>query len=103
MPERISALHQITAAMLRNLELERLLPEIVHAAKLVARADAAAVMLVNESQSGLRIAAHEGLSERYARTRRFPMERAREMYEGFDTHVEVDLPGEAKPEDAQLI
>src|SRR5437868_984351 len=99
MPERIRALHGITAAMLRNLELDRLLPEIVHAAKQVARADAASVMLVDESGEALRIAAHDGLSDRYARTRRFPMDRAREMYEGLDTHVEVDLPGEAKPED----
>jgi signal transduction histidine kinase len=103
MPERISVLHEITAAMLRSLELDRLLPEIVRAAKLVAHADAAAVMLVDQSEDALRIAAHDGLSEAYARARLFPLDRARAMYRGLDTHLDVDLARAAKPEDAQLI
>ena len=102
MPERISALHGITTAMLRSLELKRLLPEIVHAVKLIARVDAAAVMLVDESEEALRIVAQDGLSEQYAATRRFPLERARSLYAGFDTHVEVDLLRDA-PEDAALL
>ena len=102
MPERISALHAITTAMLRSLELKQLLPEIVHAVKLIARVDAAAVMLVDESEEALRIVAQDGLSEQYAATRRFPMDRARALYAGFDTHVEVDLLRDA-PADAALL
>src|ERR1700704_6785310 len=102
MPERISALHGITTAMLRSLELKQLLPEIVHAVKLIARVDAAAVMLVDESEDALRIVAQDGLSEHYAATRRFPLERARSLYAGFDTHVEVDLLRDA-PEDSGLL
>jgi signal transduction histidine kinase len=102
MPERISALHGITTAMLRSLELKQLLPEIVHAVKLIARVDAAAVMLVDESEDALRIVAQDGLSEHYAATRRFPLDRARSLYAGFDTHVEVDLLRDA-PEDAALL
>ncbi|MHB8631094.1 MAG: ATP-binding protein [Candidatus Limnocylindria bacterium] len=102
MPQRISALHQITAAMLRSLELDRLLPEIVRAAKQVARADAASVMLVDPAEDALVIVAQDGLSELYARTRRFGLDRARAMYRGFDTHIEVDLAREVTPEDALL-
>jgi signal transduction histidine kinase len=103
MPDRISALHDITTAMLRSLELDRLLPEIVRAVKVVAQSDAASVMLVDETEAALRIAAQEGLSERYATTRMFPLDRARAMYRGFDTHAQVDLTRDAKPEDAQLL
>jgi signal transduction histidine kinase len=102
MPERIRILHGITAAMLRILELERLLPEIVRSATLLETADAASVMLVDESGDSLRIVAHHGLSEEYAASQRIPMERAKAIYRGFDTHVEIDL--ERQPAgDAALI
>ena len=91
MPERIRILHGITAAMLRILELDRLLPEIVRSATLLETADAASVMLVDESGEFLRIVAHNGLSEEYATAQRIPMETARSIYRGFDMHVDIDL------------
>ncbi|HEY8862455.1 MAG TPA: GAF domain-containing sensor histidine kinase [Candidatus Limnocylindria bacterium] len=91
MPERIRILHGITAAMLRILELDRLLPEIVRSATLLETADAASVMLVDESGEFLRIVAHHGLSEEYATAQRIPMETAKSIYRGFDTHIEIDL------------
>jgi signal transduction histidine kinase len=91
MPERIRILHGITAAMLRILELDRLLPEIVRSATLLETADAASVMLVDESGEYLRIVAHHGLSEEYATAQRVPMETAKSIYRGFDTHIEIDL------------
>jgi signal transduction histidine kinase len=101
-PERIRILHGITAAMLRILELDRLLPEIVRSATLLETADAASVMLVDESGEFLRIVAHHGLSEEYATAQRIPMETAKSIYRGFDTHVEIDL--EKQPAgDAALI
>jgi len=102
MPHRIKALHRATTAMLRSLELDRLLPQIVQAAKQLGGVDAAAVMLVDESEDALRIVAQDGLSERYAATRRFPLDRANALYAGFDTHVEVDLARDVRPEDLQL-
>ncbi len=101
LPERIGALHGITMAMLRSLELDRLLPEIVRAVKLLGEVDAAAVMLVDESDDALHIVAQDGLSDEYAATRRFPLDRALELYAGFDTHIEVDLPND-QPADALL-
>ncbi|HEV2250291.1 MAG TPA: ATP-binding protein [Candidatus Limnocylindria bacterium] len=103
MPERISALHRITTSMLWSLELDGLLPEIVRAVKVLARADAASVMLVDEAAGALRVVAQDGLTARYAESRRFGLDRARAMYKGFDTHVAVDLAKEATPGDAQLI
>jgi len=91
MPERIRILHGITAAMLRILELDRLLPEIVRSATLLETADAASVMLVDESGEFLRIVAHNGLSEEYATAQRIPMETAKSIYRGFDTHIDIDL------------
>src|SRR5438477_4961588 len=102
MPERIRILHGITAAMLRILELDRLLPEIVRSATLLETADAASLMLVDESGEALRIVAHHGLSDDYASAQRIPMDRAKAIYRGFDTHVEIDL--EQQPAgDAALI
>jgi len=91
MPERIRILHGITAAMLRILELDRLLPEIVRSATLLETADAASVMLVDESGEFLRIVAHNGLSEEYATAQRIPMETAKSIYRGFDAHIDIDL------------
>jgi len=91
MPERIRILHGITAAMLRILELDRLLPEIVRSATLLESADAASVMLVDESGEFLRIVAQHGLSQEYASAQRIPMEPAKSIYRGFDTHIEIDL------------
>jgi signal transduction histidine kinase len=91
MPERIRILHGITTAMLRILELDRLLPEIVRSATLLESADAASVMLVDESGEYLRIVAHHGLSAEYATVQRIPMETAKSIYRGFDTHLEIDL------------
>jgi signal transduction histidine kinase len=91
MPERIRILHGITTAMLRILELDRLLPEIVRSATLLESADAASVMLVDESGEFLRIVAQHGLSEEYASAQRIPMETAKSIYRGFDTHIEIDL------------
>jgi signal transduction histidine kinase len=91
MPERIRILHGITAAMLRILELDRLLPEIVRSATLLESADAASVMLLDDDGEALRIVAHHGLSDEYADAQRIPMERARSIYWGSDTHVEIDL------------
>jgi signal transduction histidine kinase len=91
MPERIRILHGITAAMLRILELDQLLPEIVRSATLLGSADAASVMLVDESGEFLRIVAHHGLSQEYATAQRIPMATAKSIYRGFDTHLEIDL------------
>jgi signal transduction histidine kinase len=102
MPERIRILHGITTAMLRILELDRLLPEIVKSATLLESADAASVMLVDDAGEALRIVAHHGLSDEYARAQRIPMDRAKAIYRGFDTHVEIDLEGQPAG-DAALI
>ena len=102
MPERIRILHGITAAMLRILELDRLLPEIVRSATLLESADAASVMLVDDDGEALRIVAHHGLSDAYAESQRIPLERARAIYRGFDTHIEIDLE-KSPPGDLALI
>jgi signal transduction histidine kinase len=94
MPERIRILHGITTAMLRTLELDRLLPEIVRSAILLETVDAAAVMLVDETGEALRIVAHDGLSAEYAAAHRIPMARATQIYGGFDGQVEMDLERE---------
>ena len=91
MPERIRVLQGITAAMLRILELDRLLPEIVRSASRLEAADAASVMLADDAGDALRIVASEGLSAAYTGAQRISMERAREIYRGFDQHVEIDL------------
>jgi len=90
-PERIRVLQGITAAMLRILELDRLLPEIVRSASRLEAADAASVMLADDAGDALRIVASEGLSAAYTGAQRISMERAREIYRGFDQHVEIDL------------
>jgi signal transduction histidine kinase len=90
-PERIRILHGITAAMIRILELDRLLPEIVRSATLLESADAASVMLVDETGETLRVVAHAGMSGEYAAAQRIPMARAKEIYPAFDAHVEMDL------------
>jgi len=77
--------------MRRILELDRLLPEIVRSATLLESADAASVMLVDESGEFLRIVAQHGLSQEYASAQRIPMETAKSIYRGFDTHIEIDL------------
>lgn len=102
MRERISLLHAITAAMLRILDLELLLPEIVHAACALETADAATLMLADEDGATLRIVAHRGVSAEYAAAQRIPMERARAIYRGFDTPVELDLRS-SPPGDPALI
>jgi signal transduction histidine kinase len=91
MPERIVVLHGITAAMLRILDLDRLLPEIVRSATALESADAASVMLIADDGASLRIVAQHGLSEEYAATQRIPLETAKTMYRGFDSHLEIDL------------
>jgi PAS domain S-box-containing protein len=91
MPERIRILHDVTAAMLRILDLERLLPEIARSATALESADASSVMLADESGEVLRIVAQNGLSDEYAAVQRVPIARAREMYQGFDTPVDIDL------------
>jgi len=93
MPERVRILHGITAALLRILELDRLLPEIVRSATLLESADAASLMLVDDAGDALHIVAHNGLSDEYAAAQRIPMDRAKALYRGFDTHVEIDLTG----------
>jgi signal transduction histidine kinase len=90
-PERIAVLHTITAAMLRILDLDRLLPEIAASAAALERADAASVMLVGEDGDSLGIAAQHGLSDGYAASQRIPLEAARALYRDFDSHAEIDL------------
>ena len=102
MPERAVAVHRTASAMLRGLELETLVPQIVQAAKLIGRADAAALMLVDEAEGALRVVAHEGLTDAYAAGRRFPLERARAIYPGFDSHVDKQISPDEK-EDASLL
>src|SRR5438067_5346553 len=77
--------------MLRILELDRLLPEIVRSASRLEAADAASVMLADDTGDALRIVASEGLSAAYAAAQRTSSGRAREIYRGFDQHVEIDL------------
>lgn len=91
MPERICVLHGLTAAMLRILDVDRLLPEIVRAATALESADAAALMLLSDDGAVLRIVAQDGLSEEYAAAQRIPADTARTMYRGFDTHLDIDL------------
>src|SRR2546423_4913569 len=101
MPDRARALHGTATAMLRGLEVDALVPQIVRAAKQLGRADASAVMLVDEAEGALRVVAQDGLSESYAATRRFPLERARTMYPGFDSHIDKQISPD-EPEDAAL-
>lgn len=77
--------------MLRDLDLASLGPEIVRAARTLEFADAAALLLVDPGTDSLRIVANEGLSDAYAASQRIPMAQAREMYQGFDVHVDIDL------------
>ena len=77
--------------MLRDLDLTSLGPEIVRAACTLESADAAALLLVDQATDSLRIVANEGLSDAYAGSQRIPMDRAREMYRGFDVHLNIDL------------
>src|SRR5260221_6791068 len=77
--------------MLRILDLDQLLPEIVRSATAVESADAASVMLIDDEGTSLRIVAQHGLSEDYAKTQRIPLETAKSIYRGFDSHVEIDL------------
>ena len=77
--------------MLRDLDLASLGPAIAHSACTLGSADAAALMLVDAATDSLRIVAHEGLTEAYARSQRIPMDRARAMYRGSDVHLEIDL------------
>lgn len=102
MPERTHILHRTASAMLRGPGLEKLVPQIVQAAKLVGRADAAAVMLVDDAEGALRVVAQDGLSETYAASRRFPLERARAIYPGFDSYVDKQISPDEK-EDAALL
>ena len=102
MPERIRNLRQLTATMLRSLDLAALGPEIVRAAMTLEAADAAALMLVDEASDALRIVAHEGLSDAHASTQRIPMEQARAMYPRIDAHLDIDL-GTTPLGDAGLI
>jgi len=90
-PERIKTLHQLTATMLRDLDLTTLGPEIVRAACTLESADAAALLLVDPASDDLRIAASEGLSAAYVLAQRIPMARARAMYQGADVHLDIDL------------
>lgn len=91
MPERIQVLHGISAAMLRILELDLLLPEIARSACALETADAASVLIADPDADAMRIVAQQGLSEEYAAAQRIPLERAQAMYRGFDTPVEIDL------------
>src|SRR5260221_12424806 len=77
--------------MLRILDLDQLLPEIVRSATALESADAASVMLIDDEGTSLRTVAQHGLSEDYAMTQRIPLETAKSMYRGFDSHVEIDL------------
>lgn len=91
MAERVRLLHGITAAMLRILDLDRLLPEIVRSATALESADAASVMLLDDDGTAFHIVAQHGLSDEYAATQRIPLATAKALYRGFDTHLELDL------------
>ncbi|MGH2499278.1 MAG: ATP-binding protein, partial [Candidatus Limnocylindria bacterium] len=54
-------------------------------------ADAAALLLVDESGEALRVRAHVGLPELYARERRMPLSRVRELYRGPAEPLLIDL------------
>ena len=77
--------------MLRILELDLLLPEIARSACALETADAASVMIADPEVDAMRIVAQQGLSDDYAAAQRIPLERARAMYRGFDTPIEIDL------------
>ena len=91
MPERAKRLHRASVELLRSLDLERIERELVRALRDILRADAAAVMLRNADGTLLQIAAHDGLSEKYAREQRIPFERARDSFRSADDHVILDL------------
>ena len=91
MPQRISVLHGVTVALLGILDLDRLLPEIARSATALESADAASVMLLSADGATLHVVAQDGLSAEYAAAQRIPFERAKSMYQGVESHVEIDL------------
>ena len=89
--ERLRRLHDATAEMTRSLDVGHRIRTAVRAARSLESAEAASLMLRDETSDALVISAQEGLSESYAARQRIPMDRARAAYRGPDEHIVLDL------------
>jgi len=90
-PERTKRLHRVGVQLLRGLDVDNIEREIVRALRDILRADAAAVMRRDPSGDALVITTQDGLSERYAREQRIPIEQARSSFKSEDDHVILDF------------
>jgi signal transduction histidine kinase len=91
---RLRRLHDANDEMLRSLELEHRLRNVVTSARDLMSADAAAVFLPNSEGDALVIRAYDGLSETYAATQRLPLDEVRAQFRAAGEHVILDLPAE---------
>jgi signal transduction histidine kinase len=89
--ERLRALHDANAEMIRSLDLEHRVQSAVRSARKLVPADAAAILLPDDAGDVLVVRAHEGLSERYASGLRIPLAAARADYRAAGEHVVIDL------------
>src|SRR2546428_566694 len=89
--ERLRRLHDATAEMTRSLDVGHRIRTAVRAARSLESAEAASLMLRDETSDAFVISAQEGLSETYAARQRIPMDRARAAYRGPDEHIVLDL------------
>lgn len=88
---RLHRLHEVTAEMLGILDLDRLYATVAEVARSLDSADAASLMVVDHDEKALVIRGNSGLTERYAKMQRIPLERALRHYQRPDTAVVRDL------------
>ncbi len=91
MSERARRLFRASTHLLRDLDVERILGEIVEAMRDITAADAASITLLNDEGTHFEIVASAGLSERYVRAARTPAAAGRALYRGPEEHLVVDL------------
>lgn len=91
MRDRLRRLHEVTAEMLGMLDLDRLYTTVAEVARSLDSADAASLMVVDHDEKALVIRGNSGLTERYAKLQRIPLERALRHYQRPDTAVVRDL------------
>ncbi|HEY7624104.1 MAG TPA: ATP-binding protein [Candidatus Limnocylindria bacterium] len=90
-PDRLRRLHDANDEMMTSLALDHRIRVAVRAARDLVDADAASVLLPAPDHESLLIAAHVGLSDRYAAEQRIPMDELRASFKAAGQHVVVDL------------
>ena len=90
MPDRARRLFHASTELLRELDLDRITHSLVAAMRDITRADASSLSLIRDGFFVL--VASDGLSERYVRSQRIPVEDGRALYRGDpEEHLLVDL------------